>query len=195
MAAILSRLQCVNTKEIVMFFSPGSNCLDIVSFQLNYIHNVTAWGRWLYWVLWLGKDKSAKNKGIYELTTFDSSRTCLFTDCDTKRVLRNVLRGPLTRYAKLRVAHAPGMPGTFFPPPRVSDSDMHHGTCVTHVPWCMTGSLTSGFIWNRWWGKRSRHSRRMHNPQFCVSGKRPMCCGQSEAIVVFDCGLAPIYSV
>ena len=24
---------------------------------------------------------------------------------------------PLTRYVKLRVAHAPGMPGTFFPPP------------------------------------------------------------------------------
>ena len=26
----------------------------------------------------------------------------------------------------------------------------------------------------RWWGKRSRHSRRMHNPQFYVSDKRPM---------------------
>ena len=24
-----------------------------------------------------------------------------------------------------------------------------------------------------WWGKRSRHSRRMRNPQFYVSGKRP----------------------
>ena len=82
--------------------------------------------------------------------------------------------GPLTRYAKLRVAHAPEMPGRFSPPSRVSDSDMHHGTCVTHVPRCMTGSLTSGFIWNRWRGKRSRHSRRMRNLQFCVSGKRPM---------------------
>ena len=26
----------------------------------------------------------------------------------------------------------------------------------------------------RWWGKRSRHSRRMRNPQFYVSGKRLM---------------------
>ena len=26
----------------------------------------------------------------------------------------------------------------------------------------------------QWQGKRSRHSRRMHNPQFYVSGKRPM---------------------
>ena len=51
---------------------------------------------------------------------------------------------------------------------------MHRGTCVKRVPWCMTGSLTSGFIWSRWQGKRSRYSRRMRNPQFYVSGKRPM---------------------
>ena len=25
-----------------------------------------------------------------------------------------------------------------------SDPDMHHGTCVTHVPWCMSGLLTRG---------------------------------------------------
>ena len=28
--------------------------------------------------------------------------------------------------------------------PLVSDPGMHHGTCVTHVPWCMSGSLTHG---------------------------------------------------
>ena len=28
--------------------------------------------------------------------------------------------------------------------PLVSDPDMHHGTCVRHVPWCMSGSLTRG---------------------------------------------------
>ena len=79
---------------------------------------------------------------------------------------------PYIRYAKLWVAHAPRMPGTFSPPPRVSDPDMHHGTCLTHVPWCMPGSLTSGIFWGRWRGKRSRHSRCMRNPQFCVSGKK-----------------------
>ena len=26
--------------------------------------------------------------------------------------------------------------------PLVSDPGMHNGTCVTHVPWCMLGSLT-----------------------------------------------------
>ena len=37
-----------------------------------------------------------------------------------------------------------------FPPrqlqrkPLASDPGMHHGTCVTHVPWCMSGSLTRG---------------------------------------------------
>ena len=82
--------------------------------------------------------------------------------------------GPLASNAKLRVAHAPGMPGTFSPTPRASDPDMHHGTCVTHVPWCMPGSLTSGFLWSRWRGKCSRHSRRTRKPQLYVSGKRPM---------------------
>ena len=57
-----------------------------------------------------------------------------------------LIHWPLTRYATLRVAHAPGMSGTVSPPPRVSDPDMHHGTCVTHAPWCMPGSLTSVFF-------------------------------------------------
>ena len=52
--------------------------------------------------------------------------------------------------------------------PLVSDPGMHHGTCVAHVPWCM-----SGFANPRWRGKRSRHSRCMRSPQFYVSGKRP----------------------
>ena len=54
--------------------------------------------------------------------------------------------GPLVRYVKLRVAHAPGMPGTFSLPPRVSDPDMNHGTWVTHAPWCMPRLLTSGIF-------------------------------------------------
>ena len=53
--------------------------------------------------------------------------------------------------------------------PLVSDFGMHHGTCMTHMPWCMSGSLTpaeagdvSGIPgWCATWN-------------FCVSGKRPM---------------------
>ena len=54
---------------------------------------------------------------------------------------------PFARYAKLRVAmHREWWER--FPlhrlqrKPLVSDPGMHHGTCVTHVPWRMSGSLT-----------------------------------------------------
>ena len=107
---------------------------------------------------------------FYHFCLYRVDTTALFYD----NSLATVFHGPLPRYVKLRVAHAPGMPGTFSPQLRVSDPDMHHGTCVTHVSWCMPGSLSSGFLSSRWWGKRSRHSRRMRNPQFHVSGKRPM---------------------
>ena len=61
----------------------------------------------------------------------------------------NTSYGPLARYVKLRVAHAPGMPGAFSPlrlqrKPLVSDPGMHHGTCATRVAWCMSVSLTRG---------------------------------------------------
>ena len=79
-------------------------------------------------------------------------------------LLRN--HGPLARYVKFRVAHAPGMPGTFSPPPRVSNPDMHYGTCVTHVSWCIPGLLPSSCLWSRWRGKRSRHSLRMPTCNF-----------------------------
>ena len=67
--------------------------------------------------------------------------------------------GPLARYIKLWVVYAPGMPGTFSPPPRVSDH-VRHARAVVHA----------GVAWE----KRSRYSWRMCNPQFDVSGKRPM---------------------
>ena len=57
---------------------------------------------------------------------------------------------------------------------RVSVPDMHHGTCVTRVPWCISGSIISCFFWSWWRIKRSRHSRYMRNPQIYVSGNRPM---------------------
>ena len=82
--------------------------------------------------------------------------------------------GPLTSYVKLRFAHAPGMPGTFSHhrlqrKPLVSDPGMHHGTCVTHVPWQHVGIAKP-----RWREKRSRYSRRMRNLQFYSSGKGPI---------------------
>ena len=100
-------------------------------------------------------------------------------------IMKKRINGPLTRYTKLRVAHAPEMPETFFPPPRVRHPDMHQGTCVTHVPCCMPRSPTSGFVWSWWRGKRSRYSRRMHNPQLCVSAKRTMLRGKTTLHSLF----------
>ena len=45
--------------------------------------------------------------------------------------------------------------------PLINDPGMHHGM---HV----------GIFNPRWREKRFRHSRRMRNPQFYVTGKRPM---------------------
>ena len=66
------------------------------------------------------------------------------------------------------------MPGTFSPPPtsketanqrsRHASRHMRHARAVIHV----------GISNPRRQGKRSRHPRRMYNPQFYVSGKRPM---------------------
>ena len=50
----------------------------------------------------------------------------------------------------------------------VSDPDMHQGTCDARA------MMHVGIVNPRWRGKCSRHSRRMRNLQFFVSGKRPM---------------------
>ena len=80
---------------------------------------------------------------------------------------------PLIRYITfLWVAHAPGIPGTFSPPStpqgivrkisRHASCHVRHARTVMHI----------GIAKPRWRGKRSRHSRRMRNPRFYVSGKR-----------------------
>ena len=50
--------------------------------------------------------------------------------------------------------------------PLVSDPGMHHGTCVTHVLWCMYTAKP------RWRVKRFRNSRHMRNSQFYASVRR-----------------------
>ena len=73
----------------------------------------------------------------------------------------------LLRCPTVRSGNCAGNAGNVFPRrrfqriPLVSDPGMHHGTCVTHVPWCMSGSLACSER-----GKRSRHSRRMRTRNF-----------------------------
>ena len=68
------------------------------------------------------------------------------------------------------------MPGTFSPLPipketaslwsRRASWHVRHARAMMHVG-----------IASQWWrGKRSRHSRRMRKPQFCVSDKRSIAC-------------------
>ena len=100
--------------------------------------------------------------------------------------LRTHLNGPLTRYIKLRIAHAPGMP-IRFPrhrsqrKPLVSAPSMHHGTGVTYVPWCMSGSVPRGGGENVSW-----HFWRKRNPQIYVSGKRSIAVENDIVIVHID---------
>ena len=60
--------------------------------------------------------------------------------------------------------------------PLVSNPGMHDGACVTQVPWRMSGSLTRG-------DRESVPGVCMCNPQFYVSGERPMVTKSS--ILVF----------
>ena len=93
--------------------------------------------------------------------------------------LRLMHQSPINAWASCQIRKIAGCAcarnaGNVFPATARKRSDMHNGTWVTHVPRCMPGSLTCGFLWSRWRGKRSRHSQRMRNPQFCLSGERPI---------------------
>ena len=89
-------------------------------------------------------------------------------------MLRYCIHGPFTRYAKLPDAHVTRMPGTFPHP-----CGLAIPTCITARAWrrcrdaCRDRKLGNVFEFSGG-EKRSQHSRRRHNPQFYVSGKRPI---------------------
>ena len=74
----------------------------------------------------------------YKISTQNSSWTQMF------------LHGASYQIRKIAGCACAGNAGNVFPrrrfqrKPLVSDPGMHHGTCVTHVPWCMSGSLACG---------------------------------------------------
>ena len=82
--------------------------------------------------------------------------------------------GPLTRYVKLQVAHAPGMPGTFSP---AADFKWNRWlaipACITARAWrtCRDACRDrSPAVTGKTFPAFSAHA----HPQFCVSGKRPI---------------------
>ena len=79
---------------------------------------------------------------------------------------RRPSNGPLTRYVKLRVAHAPGIPRTFSPPLTSKESASWRSPHASQHVRGACAVMHVGIANPRWWGKLSRHSRRMRNPQF-----------------------------
>ena len=80
---------------------------------------------------------------------FDQS--AMLTSC--RCGINNVISKQSTHWASYQICKISGSAcagnaGNVSPPPQVSDPDMHHGMCVTHVPWYMPGSLTSGSLWS-----------------------------------------------
>ena len=96
-----------------------------------------------------------------------------------------VVHGPLTRYIKLRVAHAPGMPGTFSPPSTSEEAASKRSRHASRHVRDARVVMHLGIANPQWRGKPSRHSRRMRNPQFPVSGKRPMLITNSYRMLAF----------
>ena len=97
--------------------------------------------------------KSAYSWSVFHMIYYELEKDCIKAQSVLESESWNWLQWASCQIRKIAGAHAPGMPGTFSPSPQVSDPDMHHGTCVTHVPCCMPGSLINGFIWNRRRGK------------------------------------------
>ena len=150
---------------------------------------VLAWGEWWcrdifhkrYVSAWL---KSCGNVFSYDEYCEDPvTWGNTFVHVTREQLCEHAQHGPLAGYVKLRAAHVPGMPETIFPPPRVNDSDIHHGTCVTHVPWCMSGFyhqvawrsallLVTCEIWPYCFGPKTRIDAPRKPPMIRISNSR-----------------------
>ena len=82
--------------------------------------------------------------------------------------------GSLTRYIKLLVAHEPEMPGTFPPSPTSKETTSKRSRHASRHARHAHAAMHVGIVNTQCRGKYSRQSRRMRNPEFYVSGKRPM---------------------
>ena len=133
---------------ILKFFFVNENLWISIKFALKYfpkgpIDNIPSLLQVMAWqqgIIWTNGGLVCRR--IYESLGFSELSVLVYGE-ETVTLNLTRLHGPITRYVKFRVAHAPGMPGMFSPAPHVIYPGLHHGT---HVPWCMPRSLTSGFI-------------------------------------------------
>ena len=126
---------------------------------------------WRIWIHNSWKTDSMARRGELRLYRAIQIKPHPFLICCINRRLFNRLHGPPTRYIKLRVAHAPGMPGAFSPPPTSIETACYRPRHASRHVRRARAVMYVGIANPRWQGKLSR---RMRNPQFYVSGKRPI---------------------
>ena len=88
----------------------------------------------------------------------------------------------LTRYVKSRAAHAPGMSGTFSPPPTSNETASWWSQHTSRHVRDARAVMHVGIANPLWRGKRFRHSRCTRNPQCYISDKRPMGDPKTEKL-------------
>ena len=88
------------------------------------------------------------------------------------------------------------------PLPQVSNSDRHHGTGVTHVSWCISGSLTCGFLWCRLRGNVPGIPGTTRNFTYQLRGQLDgLCCIKSNVCltlhqyVCYHCLVHPSWKI
>ena len=87
---------------------------------------------------------------IGPVTPYGDKKLDQYMDLGNGLVLEGTKPWASYQIPKIAGCACAGNAGNVFPRRRfqrkllVSDPGMHHGTCVTHVPWCMSGSLTCG---------------------------------------------------
>ena len=81
--------------------------------------------------------------------------------------------GPLTRYVKLRVAHAPGIPGTFSPPLNSKETASWRSQYASRHVHDVRAVMHFVIANPCWRGKCSRHSRCMPSRNFTYQAGGP----------------------
>ena len=163
----------------------------------RHLYNVAAIGKGLSYVTWESWPDSAKtlrhtrelpNKNTYicllgtriDIEMFEHHTSGISMNMQEPHMyiyrsgqciaLLHVMAWTSCQMRKVIGCACAGNVGDVFPPPRVSNPDMHHSTCIGA---CQDRQLAVSFIVDGG-GNHTRHSRRMLNPQFYVSGKRPI---------------------
>ena len=105
----------------------GCNCFSLLGLKLIHMSKRGPWNQ---------TTNAKQTIGIFLQISLGYHWIFLLQPLSSICVTGMLFNGPLTRYVKLRVPHAPGRKAL------VCDPGIHHGTCATHLPWCMSGSLT-----------------------------------------------------